>query len=69
MTSQGFIISHYTQFADGLLFTEYSYRYEAVQSVLNNYTKYSEFCFMTATPLDEEFELEELKDIPVVEAV
>lgn len=52
-----------------LLFTEYSYRYEAVQSVLNNYTKYNEFCFMTATPLDEEFELEELKDIPLVEAV
>ena len=52
-----------------LLFTEYSYRYEAVQSVLQNYMKYNEFCFMTATPLEEEFLLEELKDIPVVEAV
>lgn len=52
-----------------LLFTEYSYRNEAVQSVLNNYMKYNEFCFMTATPLEEEFLLEELKDIPVVEAV
>jgi hypothetical protein len=31
--------------------------------------KYNEFCFMTATPLEEEFELEELKDIPLVEAV
>lgn len=52
-----------------LLFTEYSYRNEAAQSVLKNYLKYKEFCFMTATPLEEEFLLDELKHLPVVEAV
>lgn len=52
-----------------LLFTEYSYRSKAVKEVLEIYTKFKNYCFMTATPLEEEFILDELKDIPVVEAV
>ena len=49
-----------------ILFTQYSFRYDAVKIVLDNYTKYKDFCFMTATTLEEEFILEELKDIPVI---
>lgn len=49
-----------------ILFNHYSFRAEAAQSVLTNYKKYKSFTFMTATPLDEEFLLEELKGIPVV---
>lgn len=52
-----------------LLFTQYSFRSEAAQSVLNSFKKYKEYCFMTATPLEDEFILDELKDIPVVEAI
>jgi hypothetical protein len=52
-----------------LLFTEYSYRNESVQGVLRSYTKYAEFCFMTATPLEPEFMIDELQHLPVVEAI
>mgnify|MGYP003618356701 FL=1 len=52
-----------------LLFTQYSFRSEAAQTVLNNYRKFKSFCFMTATPLEDEFMLDELVDIPVFEAV
>jgi hypothetical protein len=48
-----------------LLFTQYSFRYEAVKKVLDNYTRYSEYCFLTATVLEEEFILDELKHIPI----
>lgn len=52
-----------------LLFTQYSFRHDAVQKVLQNYTRYKEYCFMTATVLEEEFILDELKHLPIVEAV
>ena len=48
-----------------LLFTQYSFRYEAVKKVLDNYEKYMEYCFLTATVLEDEFILDELKHIPV----
>jgi len=51
-----------------LLFTQYSFRHDAVQKVLQNYTRYKEYCFMTATVLEEEFILDELKHLPIVEA-
>lgn len=51
-----------------LLFTQYSFRKDAAMSVLNNYTSYKEFCFMTATVLEEEFILDELVDIDIVVA-
>jgi hypothetical protein len=51
-----------------ILFTHYSFRNKAVRTVLNNYHKFNEFCFMSATKLPDEFMLNELKDIKVVEA-
>jgi hypothetical protein len=52
-----------------LLFNQYSFRREAVQKVLPNYSKFKEYCFMTATMLEEEFILDELEKLPIVEAV
>lgn len=52
-----------------ILFTSYSYRREAAQSVLNVYDLFCSYCFMTATVVDEEFLLDELKGIDVVTAV
>lgn len=51
-----------------LLFTNYSFRFEAVTCVLENYTKFKSFCFMTATLLEDDFILKELQHIPIVEA-
>lgn len=52
-----------------LLFTEYSYRSKAVKEVLNIYSQFKEYTFMTATPLEDDYILEELKNVPVAEAV
>ena len=52
-----------------ILFTQYSFRKEAASSVLNNYKSFKDYCFMTATVLEQEFILKELKDIPLVIAV
>ena len=49
-----------------ILFTQYSFRREAAQDVLNNYKRFNEYCFMTATPLDSDFMLEELLDEDMV---
>lgn len=48
-----------------LLFTQYSFRYEAVKRVLQNYERYKEYCFLTATVLEDEFILDELKHLPL----
>lgn len=50
------------------LFTQYSFRANAAMTVLENYKSFGSFTFMTATPIEEEFKLDELKDIDVVEA-
>jgi hypothetical protein len=52
-----------------LLFTQYSFRRNAAQTVLNNYREFKSYCFMTATVLEEEFLLDELKQIPIVKVV
>ena len=52
-----------------LLFTQYSFRRDAVQTVLDNYKQFKSFCFLTATVLEDDFILEELKDVQVVRAV
>ena len=52
-----------------ILFNSYVFRNKAVRNILSSFRFFKNFCFMTATPLEEEFLLEELKDIPVVEAV
>lgn len=49
-----------------LLFNDYSFRGDCIKFILNNFKKFNNWCFMTATPLKEEFILEELKDIPQI---
>ena len=50
-----------------ILFTQYSFRTQAIQNVLKTFRQFKSFTFMTATPLEEDFILEELKGIPIVE--
>lgn len=52
-----------------LLFLQYSFRRDAVQTVLTNYDKFRHYCFMTATPVENDFMLDELKQLPVIEYV
>lgn len=49
-----------------ILFNSYSLRYKAISYVLQNFHKFENFCFMTATPLADYNILEELKDLPQV---
>lgn len=49
-----------------LLFNDYSFRSKPIMFILNNFTKFKDWAFMTATPLKEEFILNELKDIEQV---
>lgn len=46
-----------------LLFNDYSFRTKAIMYILHNFLKFSDWAFMTATPLKDEFILEELKDV------
>lgn len=50
-----------------LLFNDYQFRSEAVLYILKNFREFNKWCFMTATPLKQEFILEELKDIEQIE--
>ncbi len=47
-----------------LLFIQYVFRDKAVKSVLNLYKNFKEWSFLTATPIEPDLMLEELKDIP-----
>ena len=47
-----------------ILFNAYSYRNDAILYILDNYHYFEKFCFMTATPLDEDMILNEIKHIP-----
>lgn len=47
-----------------ILFNSYSFRNNAIQYILNTYTKFEDYCFMTATPLDDDIILEEIKNLP-----
>jgi len=47
-----------------ILFNSYSFRNEPIQYLLNNFEKFTDYCFMTATPLDEDIILEEIKHLP-----
>lgn len=46
-----------------LLFNDYSFRNKAVVYILNNFKKFKDWTFVTATPLKEECILNELKDV------
>lgn len=48
-----------------LLFLSYCFRNKAVKKVLNLYNKFKDWSFMSATPIEDEFLLEELKGIPI----
>lgn len=47
-----------------LLFIQYVFRKRAVKGVLNLYRNFKEWSFLTATPIEDDLMLEELKDIP-----
>ena len=52
-----------------LLMQQYIFRYNAVSSVLANYSKFNSFTFMSATPIKEEYKLKELKGLDEVECI
>lgn len=58
------LIDEYHTFAD-----YYSFRRVAIRGVLNNFNKFENFCFMTATPIKEAFLLKELENINTVEYI
>ena len=47
-----------------LLFIQYVFRDRAVKNVLNLFNKFREWSFLTATPIEQDLMLEELKSIP-----
>lgn len=50
-----------------ILFNSYSFRSEAIQFLLKNFSKFNDYCFMTATPLEDDIILEEIKHLPRLE--
>lgn len=48
-----------------LLFTQYCFRDRAVRGVLDSFHKFKGWSFLTATPIEQDLMLKELKDIPV----
>ena len=50
-----------------ILFNSYAFRNRAVKSVLQHSKQFKEVTYMTATPIEEEFVLKELRHLPVVE--
>jgi hypothetical protein len=47
------------------ILNNYQLRKDAIKKLLEIYPTFKNWCFMTATPNEEEFTLEELKDIPI----
>jgi len=47
-----------------LLFIQYVFRNKAVRGVLDIFRNFKEWAFLTATPIEDDLMLEELKDIP-----
>lgn len=52
-----------------ILFNSYSFRYDAISFILQNFNKFQDYCFMTATPLEDFNILEELKELPHIEII
>lgn len=52
-----------------ILFTQYAFRKDAIQQILKSFRKFKNFTLMTATPLEPEFILEELRDLPIKEQI
>ena len=49
-----------------LLFNDYSFRSDPILFILHNFKRFTNWAFMTATPLNDEFILDELKDVDQV---
>jgi superfamily II DNA or RNA helicase len=49
-----------------ILFNSYSFRRDPILEILNYFVSFNNVCFMTATPLDENIILDELKDVPQI---
>ncbi|MFR0678544.1 hypothetical protein [Dysgonomonas mossii] len=52
-----------------ILFNSYAFRNKAVKRVLHHAKQFYEVTYMTATPIEKEFILTELKDLPVKEVI
>lgn len=52
-----------------ILFNSYAFRNKAVKRVLHHAKQFKEVTYMTATPIEKEFILTELKDLPVKEVI
>lgn len=52
-----------------ILFNSYAFRNKAVKRVLHHAKEFKEVTYMTATPIEDEFILTELKDLPVKEVI
>lgn len=52
-----------------LLFTQYAFRESAAETLLRCYRHFNDFCFMSGTPLTEDFILHELRGLPIVKAI
>ncbi len=52
-----------------ILFNSYAFRNKAVKRVLHHAKEFKEVTYMTATPIEDEFILTELKDLPVIEVI
>ena len=50
-----------------VLFNSYSFRYTAIKNLLAEAAKFDRATYMTATPIEQEYVLEELKHLPVCE--
>lgn len=46
-----------------VLFNQYGFRNSAITFILNNYKSFNDYCFMSATPLEEDAILEEIKQL------
>ena len=51
------------------LFFDYNLRNPAIKNLLSDYKKFGNFCFITATPLSQEFTIKELAEIPTTTLV
>lgn len=49
-----------------VLFNSYAFRNKAILYILKSYNLFKDFCFMTATPLNEDIILSEIKELPRV---
>ena len=51
-----------------ILLKAYSYRYDAIDGVLNSFNSYKSYCFMSATPIDTEFKPKALEGVEEIKA-